>query len=43
MPQMNVYAKYFFDKNSNYMNHLVKDEKILKKYLKVWNKITSLI
>ena len=25
------------------MNHLVKDEKILKKYLKVWNKITSLI
>ena len=28
-----------FDKNNNYMNHLVKDEKILKKYLKIWNKI----
>ena len=39
---MNVYAKYF-DKNSKYMNHLVKDEKILKKYLKIWNKIKSLI
>ena len=39
---MNAYAKYF-DKNSKYMNHLVKDEKILKKYLKIWNKIKSLI
>ena len=38
---MNVYAKYF-DKNSKYMNRLVKDEKILKKYLKIWNKIKSL-
>ena len=42
LPQMNTYAKYF-DKNSKYMNHLVKDEKILKKYLKIWNKIKSLI
>ena len=25
------------------MNHLVKDEKILKRYLKIWNKIKSLI
>ena len=25
------------------MNHVVKDEKILKRYLKIWNKITSLI
>ena len=25
------------------MNHLVKDEKILKKYLKTWNKIEILI
>ena len=32
--QMNGYAKYF-DKNSKYINHLVKDEKILKKYLKI--------
>ena len=43
LPQMNAYAKYF-DKNSKYMNHLVKVEKILKKYLKIkWNKIKSLI
>ena len=39
---MNAYAKYF-DKNSKYMNHSVKDEKILKKYLKIQNKIKSLI
>ena len=38
---MNAYGKYF-DKNSKYMNHLVKDEKILKKYFKIWNKIKSL-
>ena len=25
------------------MNHLIKDEKILKKYLKIWNRIKSLI
>ena len=42
LPQMNAYAKYF-DKNSKYMNHLVKDGKMLKKYLKIWNKIKSLI
>ena len=30
LPQMKAYAKYF-DKNSKYMIHLVKDEKILKK------------
>ena len=30
---MNAYAKYF-DKNSEYINHLVKDKKILKKILK---------
>ena len=39
---MNAYAKYF-DKSSKYMNHLVKDEKILKKYLKIWSKIKRLI
>ena len=33
----------YFDKNSKYMNHLIKDEKILKKYLKIWNRIKSLI
>ena len=40
-PQMNSYSKYF-DKNSKYMNHFVKVEKILKKYLKIWNKIKTL-
>ena len=25
------------------MNHLVKDEKILKNYLKIWNEIKTLI
>ena len=38
LPQMNEYTKYF-DKNDKYMNLLVKDEKTLKKYLKIWNKI----
>ena len=35
---MNEYTKYF-GKNDKYMNLLVKDEKTLKKYLKIWNKI----
>ena len=39
---MNLYAKYF-DENSKYMNHLVKDKKILKEYFKIWNKTKSLI
>ena len=34
LPQMNAYAKKF-DKDSKYMNHLVEDEKILRKYLKI--------
>ena len=42
LPQTNAYAKNF-DKNSKYMNHLVKNGKMLKKYLKIWNKIKSLI
>ena len=42
LPQMNAYTKYF-DENSKYVNHLVEDEKILKKYFKIWNKIKSLI
>ena len=42
LSQMNAHAKYFY-KNNKYINHLVKDEKILKKYLKIWSKITSLI
>ena len=42
LPRMNAYTKYF-DKNNEYMNHLVKDENMLKKYLKILNKIKSLI
>ena len=42
LPQMKAYVKSF-DKNGKYMNHLVKDEKLLKKYFKIWNKIKSLI
>ena len=41
LPQMNAYGIYL-DRNYKRMNHLVKDEKILKKYLKIWNKIKSL-
>ena len=46
MPFHIHYASNFlkcFDKNSKYMNHLIKYEKILKKYLKIWNRIKSLI
>ena len=39
---MNAHAKYF-DKNSKYMNLLVNDKVILKKYFEIWNKIKSLI
>ena len=39
---MNVYAKYF-DKNNKYINLLVNDKEILKKYSEIWNKIKSLI
>ena len=38
----NAYVKYF-DKKSKYMNHLVRVEKVLKKYLKMYNKIQILI
>ena len=39
---MNAHTKYF-DKNSKYINLSVSDKKIIKKYLKIWNKIKSLI
>ena len=42
LPQTNAYAKNL-DRNSKYMNHLVKNGKMLKKYLEIWNKIKSLI
>ena len=42
LPQMNVYAKYFY-KNRKYMNLLVNDKEILEKYSEIWNKIKILI
>ena len=42
VPQMNTYTKYFH-KNNKYMNLLVNDKKILKKYSEISNKIKSLI
>ena len=39
---MNAYAKYF-GKNNKYVNLLVNDKEILKKYLEILNKIKSLI
>ena len=43
LPQLNAYAKCFGGNSKYIVNHLFKDEKILKKYLKIWNKIKSLI
>ena len=39
--QMNAYAKYF-DENNKYMNLLVNDKEVLKKYTERWNKIKNL-
>ena len=39
---MNAYAKCF-DKSNKYINLLVNDKEILKKYSDIWNKIKSLI
>ena len=39
-PQMNAYAKYF-DQNSKYMNLIVNDKEILKKYTDIRNKVKS--
>ena len=44
LPQMNAYTKYF-DKNicmNTCMNFEVNDEKILKKYNEIWDKIKNL-
>ena len=40
--QKNSYAKYF-GKNNKYINLLVNDKEIWKKYSAIWNKIKSLI
>ena len=41
LPQMNAYVKYFH-KNSKYMNLVVNDKEILKKYNEIWDKIKNL-
>ena len=41
IPRMNAYGKYF-DRNSKYMNILVHDRKILKKYNEIWDEIKNL-
>ena len=38
---MNAYGKHF-DKNNKYINLLVNDKEILKKYPEIWNKTKSL-
>ena len=42
LPQMKAYAKHF-DKSNKYINLLVNDKDILKKYSEIWNEIKSLI
>ena len=39
---MNGYAKYF-DSNNKYMNFLVHDKKLLKRYNGIWDKISYLL
>ena len=39
---MNACAKYF-DKNNKYINLLVNDKEIFKKYSEIWDKVKSLI
>ena len=41
LPEINEYTKYF-DDNNKYMNLLVHDKKLLKKYNEIWNKISNL-
>ena len=42
LPQMIGYAKYF-ESNNNTMSFKVIDKKLLKKYTKIWKKISSLV
>ena len=41
LPQLTGYAKHF-DANNTYINFLVTDKELLKKYNKIWDKIKSL-
>ena len=42
LPQMNGYVKYF-DSNNKYMNLLVHNKELLKKYNAIWYKISNLL
>ena len=41
LPQTNTYTKYF-DSNNYYMNLLVHDKELLKKYNEIWDKVKDL-
>ena len=41
LPQLTGYTKYF-DNNNKYVNLLVNDKKLLKKYNEIWDKIKDL-
>ena len=41
LPQLTGYTKHF-DNNNKYVNLLVIDKKLLKKYNDIWHKIKSL-
>ena len=42
LPQMNAYVKHF-DKNKKYINLLISNKEILKKYSEIWDKVKGLI
>ena len=42
IPQLNGYVKYF-DSNNKYVNFLVHDKELLKKYNAKWNRIRNLL
>ena len=39
---MNGYVKYF-DSNNKYMNVLIHDKELIKRYNAIWNKISNLL
>ena len=39
---MNGYDKYF-DSNNKYMNVLIHDKELIKRYNAIWNKISNLL
>ena len=41
LPEMNGYTKYF--DNNKYMNLLVHDKELLKKYNEIWDKVSNIL